>query len=76
MVPGGVPGVRYVEKLSELFYLHWERFFWLGVNHFHQILRSILAAEMFHHIPHRYLPQSTHTVTPVNIECVLNVAVC
>ena len=45
-------------------------------NHFHKILPSILAAEMFHHIPHRYLPQSTHTVTPVNIECVLNVAVC
>ena len=31
LVPGGVPGVRYVEKLSELFYLHWERF-WLGVD--------------------------------------------
>ena len=42
-----------------------------GYNHFHQILPSILAAEMFHQIP-----QSTHTVTPVYIECVLNVAVC
>ena len=28
--PGGVPGVRYAEKLSEIFYLHWERF-WLVV---------------------------------------------
>ena len=28
--PGGVPGVRYAEKLSEIFYLHWERF-WLRV---------------------------------------------
>ena len=27
----GVPGVRYADKLSELFYLHWERF-WLGVD--------------------------------------------
>ena len=26
----GVPGVRYADKLSELFNLHWERF-WLGV---------------------------------------------
>ena len=46
-------------------------------NHFHQILLSILAAEMFYQIPHRYLPHvSIHTVTPVNIECVLHVAVC
>ena len=29
---GGVPGVRYAEKLSALFYLHWERF-WLGVGY-------------------------------------------
>ena len=28
---GGVPGVRYAEKLSGEFYLHWERF-WLGVG--------------------------------------------
>ena len=26
LAPGGVPGVRYAEQLSELFYLHWERF--------------------------------------------------
>ena len=31
LAPGGVPGVRYAEKLSEIFYLHWERF-WLGVK--------------------------------------------
>ena len=31
MAPGGVPGVRYAEKLSGTFYLHWERF-WLGVT--------------------------------------------
>ena len=30
LAPGDVPGVRYAEKLSELFYLHSERF-WLGV---------------------------------------------
>ena len=28
---GGVPGVRYAEKLSALFYLHWESL-WPGVN--------------------------------------------
>ena len=28
---GGVPGVRYAEKLNGIFYLHWERF-WLGVD--------------------------------------------
>ena len=30
LASGGVPDVRYAEKLSEIFYLHWERF-WLGV---------------------------------------------
>ena len=32
MASGGVPGVRYAEKLSGEFYLHWERF-WLGVGY-------------------------------------------
>ena len=30
---GGVPGVRYAEKLSALFYLHWESL-WPGVQYF------------------------------------------
>ena len=30
---GGVPGVRYAEKLSALFYLHWESL-WPGVKKF------------------------------------------
>ena len=30
LASGGVPGVRYADKLSELFYLHWESF-WPGV---------------------------------------------
>ena len=29
---GGVPGVRYAEKLSALFYLHWESL-WPGVRY-------------------------------------------
>ena len=31
LASGGVPGVRYAEKLNGIFYLHWERF-WLGVD--------------------------------------------
>ena len=31
---GGVPGVRYAEKLSALFYLHWESL-WPGVKYTH-----------------------------------------
>ena len=43
MAPGGVPGVRYAEKLSELFYLHWERF-WLGVYYRNFFLQEFFLA--------------------------------
>ena len=33
LAPGGVPGVRYAEKLVGDFFLHWEGL-WLGVYYF------------------------------------------
>ena len=41
---GGVPGVRYAEKLSALFYLHWESL-WPGVISYHSILKSNLEKD-------------------------------
>ena len=38
---GGVPGVRYAEKLSALFYLHWESL-WPGVSSKLSTMPSIL----------------------------------
>ena len=39
---GGVPGVRYAEKLSALFYLHWESL-WPGVNNDWRLLAERLG---------------------------------
>ena len=39
---GGVPGVRYAEKLSALFYLHWESL-WPGVGaELHDVVLPVL----------------------------------
>ena len=39
---GGVPGVRYAEKLSALFYLHWESL-WPGVGRVSVVERGALS---------------------------------